>query len=160
MRQLCTIGYEGTSLEDLVASLKAESVTRLLDVRFAPYSRRDEYSIEMLRPALADYGIAYTHIRELGNPPAGREAARLGHRAAYREIYTGHLASPDGQAGLRKALAFAALESVCLMCLERDPRHCHRSMTADALAAQGGFSVAHLKTSRKSAHPLQSTFDF
>jgi uncharacterized protein (DUF488 family) len=79
-----TIGYEGASIEDLVASLRSAGVTRLVDARQSPYSRRAEFSKDELSASLAEYGIAYTHIRELGNPPAGREAAHSGHNAVFR----------------------------------------------------------------------------
>jgi uncharacterized protein (DUF488 family) len=158
--KLYTIGYEGASVEDLVSALQAAGVRRLIDVRYSPYSQRDAFSRETLGPALEAHGIAYTHIRELGNPPAGREAARLGHRAVYREIFTGHLNAPDGLAGLARALELALAEPVCLMCLERAARNCHRGMVAERLAEMGGFEVEHLATSRKSSHPGQAAFDF
>ncbi|NJM33453.1 MAG: DUF488 domain-containing protein [Rhodomicrobium sp.] len=118
---ICTIGYEGASVEELVAALKAARVTRIVDIRESPYSRRREFCREALAAALADYGIGYTHIRELGNPPAGREAAHAGHMAAYREIFTAHLKSVDGERGSRQALSLAAAETVCLLCLENRP---------------------------------------
>ncbi len=160
MHKLYTIGYEGASVENLVAALRDAGVKHLIDIRFSPYSRRDDFSRETLKPAIEAYGLAYSHIRELGNPPAGREAARLGHRAAYREIFMGHLDSTDGKRGLDQALALAKTAPSCLMCLERNHRHCHRSMVAERLAALGGFEVEHLAVSRKSGHPGQSAFDF
>jgi uncharacterized protein (DUF488 family) len=159
-RKLYTIGYEGASVETLVTALKEAGVTRILDIRYSPWSRRDEFSQDALIPALAAYGIAYTHIKALGNPPEGREAARVGHMAAYREVMGNHLKAPDGQAGLREALALATQEAVCLLCLERAPRHCHRSIVAEALSAMGEFEVAHLQTNRKAPHPAQAAFDF
>jgi uncharacterized protein (DUF488 family) len=159
-RKLYTIGYEGASVEALVAALKEAGVARILDIRYSPYSRRDEFSQDALVPALAAYGVAYTHIRALGNPPAGREAARLGHMVVYREVMGNHLKAPEGQAGLHEALALATAEAVCLLCLERAARHCHRSIVAEALAAMGGFAVEHLQTSRKAPHPAQANFDF
>jgi uncharacterized protein (DUF488 family) len=158
--KLYTIGYEGASVDGLVGALKAAGVARVLDIRYSPYSKRDEFSVDALAPALAAYGIAYTHIKALGNPPAGREAARLGHAAAYREIMAGHLESPDGAAGLRQALTHAGAEPVCLLCLERSARHCHRHIVADALAARAGLDVEHLQVDRKTAHPAQAAFDF
>jgi uncharacterized protein (DUF488 family) len=157
---LFTIGYEGASVEGLVAALKDAGVTRLIDIRYSPYSRRDEFGREALAVALGSYGIGYTHVRALGNPPAGREAARLGHRAAYREIFTAHLDGGEGQAGLAEARALAKQEPCCLLCLERNHRHCHRSMVAESLAAIGGFVVEHLSATGKAAHPGQSAFDF
>lgn len=159
-RKLYTIGYEGASVETLVAALKEAGATRILDIRYSPWSRRDEFSQDALIPALAAYGIAYTHIKALGNPPEGREAARVGHMAAYREVMGNHLKGPDGQAGLQEALDLATHEAVCLLCLERAARHCHRSIVAEALATMGGFEVAHLQTNRKAPHPAQAAFDF
>jgi len=158
--KLYTIGYEGASIEGLVAALQQAGVTRVLDIRYAPYSRREAFSIEALGPALTAYNIAYTHIRGLGNPPSGREAARLGHAAAYREIFTAHLNGPEGQAGLHQALAFAEADTLCLLCMERAARNCHRSMAAKALAALTGCEIAHLQIDSKSAHPAQSAFEF
>lgn len=155
-----TIGYQGASTEDLVASLRSASVTRLIDARQSPYSRRPEFSIEELSASLADYGIAYTHIRELGNPPAGREAAHTGHKAVFREIFNAHLDGPDGQKGLALALTFAAYETVCLLCLEKSHLNCHRSMVADRLNAMSGQEIVHLRIETRQAHPAQATFDF
>jgi uncharacterized protein (DUF488 family) len=158
--KICTIGYEGAAIEDLVATLKAAGVTRLIDARESPYSKRREFSKDELEPALAEYGIAYTHIRALGNPPAGREAAHLGHKAVFREIFTGHLDSPDGQKGLALALTFAAYETVCLLCLEKSHLQCHRSMVADRLHAMSGQEIVHLRVEARQAHPAQAAFDF
>jgi uncharacterized protein (DUF488 family) len=158
--KLYTIGYEGASVDGLVGALKAAGVARLLDIRYSPYSKRDEFSLDALAPALAAYGIGYTHIKALGNPPAGREAARLGHQAAYREIMAVHLRGPDGAEGLRQALTLAAAEPCCLLCLERSARHCHRHIVADAMAARAGLDIEHLQIDRKTAHPAQAAFDF
>jgi uncharacterized protein (DUF488 family) len=159
-RKLYTIGYEGASVEELVAALKEAGVARLIDIRYSPYSKRDAFSREALAPAVEAYGIGYTHLRGLGNPPAGREAARLGHRAVYREVMTAHLDGAEGQRGLAEALALADGGTVCLMCLERAFRQCHRSIVAERLAAMGGFEVEHLAISRKTSHPAQTAFDF
>jgi uncharacterized protein (DUF488 family) len=158
--KLYTIGYEGASVDGLVGALKAAGVTRVLDIRTSPYSKREEFSTDALAPALSAYGIGYTHIKALGNPPAGREAARLGHLAAYREVMATHLKSADGAAGLRQALTLAADEPVCLLCLERSVRHCHRHIVADAMAADAGLAVEHLQVDRKTVHPAQAAFDF
>jgi uncharacterized protein (DUF488 family) len=155
-----TIGYEGAAVEDLIATLKAAGVTRLLDVREWPASRREEFSSEPLAAALAAFGIAYTHLRALGNPPAGREAARAGHAAAFREIFAGHLNGADARKGLERAAALAAEETVCLLCLEKAAIHCHRGMVAARLHAMTGQEIVNLKVSAKQAHPAQNAFEF
>src|SRR5262245_2686829 len=136
-----TIGYEGASVTELVGALQAVGVKGLIDIRYSPYSRRDAFSREELAPALAAYGIAYEHIRALGNPPAGREAARLGHKAVYREIFTAHLDGREAQEGLRQVLSAAQAGPVCLMCLERSARHCHRGLVAERLVQMGSPEV-------------------
>ena len=155
-----TVGYEGAAIEDLITTLARAGITRLLDIRESPYSRRGEFSTDQLRAALAEYGIAYTHIRTLGNPPAGREAARAGHAAAFHEIFSAHLNGPDGREGLEQALGFAANEAVCLLCLEKSPTHCHRSIVAARLNELSGQAIVNLRVQRSNAHPAQNAFEF
>ncbi len=154
------IGYEGASVEDLIATLKSAGIASLLDIRFSPYSRRAEFSKDELSAALCHYGISYQHIRELGNPPAGREAARAGHMIAYREIFHAHLNSAEGQKGLERALALAATAPICLLCLEKSASHCHRMMVAERMGAMSGKEIVHLKVEPKQAHPDQASFVF
>ncbi|MEJ2125830.1 MAG: DUF488 domain-containing protein [Alphaproteobacteria bacterium] len=158
--EICTIGYEGATVEGLIGALKQAGVTRVLDVREAPFSKREEFSKEALAAALAEYGISYTHMRELGNPPEGREAARAGHMIAFREILNAHLDSEVGQAGLTRALALAAEEKVCLLCLERSAQHCHRSVVSARMHQATGQTIVNLTVSRTTAHPAQAAFDF
>jgi uncharacterized protein (DUF488 family) len=72
---LLTVGYEGASLEDLIATLQGSDVQRLLDVRAVAQSRRRGFSKNALTEALAKGGISYTHLRQLGDPKEGREAS-------------------------------------------------------------------------------------
>lgn len=159
-RQIFTIGYEQAAIENLIATLKEAGVSRIIDIRHSPYSRRPEFSQEELRRALGEYGIAYLHLQELGNPPQGREAARIGHLASYREIFTAHLDSMTGQDGLHRVLALSESDVVCLLCLEKSANHCHRSMVASRLAEMSGKEIVHLKVGVKTAHPAQAAFDF
>jgi uncharacterized protein (DUF488 family) len=157
---ICTIGYEGASVEGVIGALKQAGVTRVLDVREAPYSKREEFSKDALAAALAEYGIGYTHIRELGNPPEGREAARAGHMIAFREILNAHLDNEAGQGGLTRALDLAAKEKVCLLCMERSAKHCHRSVVTARMHQATGQAIVNLTVTRKTAHPAQAAFDF
>ena len=142
---LATIGYQGARLEDFVGTLKAASIERLLDVRALPWSRRSEFAKRNLAAALAAAGIAYEHLPALGNPEPGRDAAKAGRVDEFRAIYARQLESDEGRAGLDAAAARAREGSVALMCMERDPEHCHRAMAAARLAEMLGVEVRHLR---------------
>lgn len=76
MPVLATIGYEGSSLQDFIATLRAASIRTLIDVRALPISRRPGFAKNALSKALAEAGIDYVHLKGLGDPKEGRDAAR------------------------------------------------------------------------------------
>ena len=142
---LFTIGYERAGLGELIATLRAAGVSCLIDVREAPVSRRKEYCKRALAEALAESGIDYLHLRALGTPKPGREAAKAGQRARFLEIFQDHMTSDEAQADLARAEERARAGGACLFCLERAPERCHRSIVADALTARLALSVEHLQ---------------
>ncbi|MEM7226629.1 MAG: DUF488 domain-containing protein [Pseudomonadota bacterium] len=141
---LYTIGYERIAPEQLLATLLAAGVTRLIDVREVPISRRKGFAKTALASALAARGIDYVHLRGLGTPKPGREAAKAGDRAGFLEIFARHMESPEAQSDLARVEAYARDGGACLFCLEREPERCHRSQVAAALTARLALSVEHL----------------
>lgn len=141
---LFTIGYERASLAGFVAALKAMGVATLVDVRDQPWSQRPEFRRDALRRSLLDSGIGYVHIRALGNPKEGRDAAKAGDLESYRRHMDARLASAEGQKGLAKAADLAREGPICLMCYERDPAQCHRSRVADNLVRRELGTPRHL----------------
>ena len=144
VKHVFTIGYEGADLMNFLGTLRARGVDQVIDVRAIPLSRKRGFSKKALTAALAAEGIAYVHIRELGDPKPGRDAARRGNFAKFRTIYAQHLKGADAQEGLRVAANAARETPSCLLCFERMYEHCHRSMVAAALAKIGGFAITHL----------------
>lgn len=132
-----TIGYEGTDIERFVATLKHVGVMILADVRAVANSRKKGFSKSKLRARLAEEGITYTHYIELGDPKPGRDAARAGNYDRFRRIYSRHLAGADPQAAIEAIAKIAQKTPTCLLCFERDPKVCHRSMIADELVSLG-----------------------
>jgi uncharacterized protein (DUF488 family) len=147
-KPLFTIGYEGSDLDDFLATLVAYRVARVIDIRELPLSRKQGFSKSALSDALAARDIAYVHIKPLGDPKPGREAARRGEFAAFRKIYRKHLNGPDAQAGLDFAARLAGERASCLLCFERIPAHCHRTIVAKALCEKAGFALVHLEVSK------------
>lgn len=135
MNQIYTIGYEGTDIERFVLTLKLVGVEQLVDVRAIPLSRKKGFSKNGLRDRVEAAGIRYVHLPALGDPKDGRVAAKAGRFDEFRRIYGKHLSEASAQQGL-KALANLIVEkTTCLMCFERDPAECHRSIVASKLKA-------------------------
>lgn len=143
--EFLTIGYEGAALDDVAATLDRAGVATLIDVREVPWSRRPEFAKRALSTALAERGIAYRHLKGLGNPKPGRDAARAGDLDTYRAIFTAHLDGPEALADLTEAAALANAGRVCLMCYEADPAHCHRLLVAERIEQATGLTARHLR---------------
>lgn len=143
-KQLFTIGYEGVELADFLATLAACGITQIIDVRDVPISRKHGFSKNILAEALAAKGIAYVHLKDLGDPKPGREAARRGNYGLFIKIYSTHLKTDAAQAALNVAAKKAGQRVSCLLCFERAHEHCHRNVVAVALAQLAGFTIRHV----------------
>jgi len=142
--KLFTVGYEGATQAEVIARLKAAGVETLVDVRAVAASRRAGFSKTILGTSLAAEGIGYRHLRALGTPKSGRDAARKGHVAEMRAIFEDHLAEPASQLQLAELQSLAAETAVALLCFEADPGGCHRAVLAERLATRDGFEVVNL----------------
>jgi uncharacterized protein (DUF488 family) len=143
-RRIRTIGYEGAKLRDFIAVLQAKDVTCLVDIRDRPSSRIEGFSKSPLSAALERVGIRYIHLRSLGDPKEGRDAARRGDVREFERIFRKHLAREEGQLELKTVFTEATKGEVCLMCFERSPIHCHRKIVIEAMLEQAQFLVEHL----------------
>jgi uncharacterized protein (DUF488 family) len=140
--KIFTIGYEGATMDEFLAALKAAGVERLIDVRALPLSRRPGFSKSPLRGALNEAGIDYVHLKALGTPAEGRSAARAGRHEDMARIYAVQLELPEAIAQGAQMLDLAAEKPSALLCFEREPEHCHRSLLLQTVAPKA--EVAHL----------------
>lgn len=145
MSTLYTIGYENVGVPDFIAALQAAKIKTLIDVREVANSRRAGFSKKALMASLAEAGIAYIHMKPLGTPKAGRDAARAGKTDVMRGIYEARLVEPESQLALAETAELAGKGRVCIMCLEHDWRECHRAIVAEHLAADFGVKAKHLE---------------
>ena len=132
--RIFTIGYEGTTVPEFISALRQAGVERVIDVRALPLSRRPGFSKTPLRLALAEQGIEYLHLKALGTPADGRAAARAGRHADLERIYAGQLELPEAMAQAAQLLELAAEKPSALLCMEREPAHCHRTLLLRAIA--------------------------
>jgi uncharacterized protein (DUF488 family) len=156
---VATIGVYGFDQASFLAALSRARVSVLLDVRQRRGVRGSEYAwanSARLQAALADAGIEYRHHKELAPTTELRrlqyaEDDRLGVgkrsrvelAPEYRERYTHEILD---QVDLEPIVAsMPADATTALLCVERDPEACHRSLIADRMAREHGVSVRHLK---------------
>ena len=147
MKQLFTIGYEGSDIGSLIRTLDILEIELLADVRELPLSRKRGFSKNSLAEHLRAVGIDYRHYRQLGDPKAGRDAAKSGDFAKFEEIFSAHMLKDETQKSLAELLLVAREKRTCLLCFERCANHCHRSIIADD-AICAGFDVLNLVPDR------------
>lgn len=143
MPELFTIGYEGATIDAFLDTLEQAGVKTLVDVRAVPLSRKAGFSKRALATALGQRGIGYRHLQRLGTPTEGRNAARKGDVATMRRIYLDHLAAPDALAEMAMLVDEARERPSALLCFEREPAACHRSILVEQLGAPD-LEPAHL----------------
>ncbi|MEX2118553.1 MAG: DUF488 domain-containing protein [Pirellulales bacterium] len=137
---ILTIGHTTHSFDAFVGFLKRHDVNAVADVRSNPYSRRSEqFNREQLAPALQAAGIRYVFLgEELGARRVETECYD-GHRAVYRRI----AALPKFQEGLARLRLGATQHRVALMCAEKEPLDCHRTILI-CRALRDEFHIMHI----------------
>lgn len=144
MAALATIGYERATLDDVIGRLKGAGVEIVIDVRAVAASRRAGFSKTLLGNSLNAAGVDYLHLRALGTPKAGRDAARAGRVGEMRQIFNAHLEEPQAQLALAEAMEVASQRRAALLCFEADAAGCHRAIVADRIKAAIGCEVVDL----------------
>lgn len=135
MNKLATIGYETGTQGGMIDRLKAADVELVVDVRAVASSRKAGFSKTLLGNSLKDQGVDYLHLRPLGTPKPGREAARAGRIDEMRQIFNAHLEEPEAIVALAQATELAKEKRIALLCYEDDPNCCHRQIVAQRIRA-------------------------
>jgi uncharacterized protein (DUF488 family) len=144
MPDLLTIGYEGCTIDDVLAELRRARVSLLVDVRAVPMSRKPGFSKRQLAAGLDEQGIGYVHLQALGTPKPGRDAVRAGHPEKMERIFREHMTSDRAQAELAQAKQLTRKRRACLLCFEQDPMMCHRRFVAEMIADDTHQPIVHL----------------
>jgi uncharacterized protein (DUF488 family) len=156
---VATIGVYGFSADTFLAALRDAGVVLLMDVRQRRGVRGSEYAwanSKRLQAALAEAGVAYEHRPELAPTTELRqlqyredERAGVGKRSRvrlapeYAERYTREILDAVDVEALAAELPRDG--ATALLCVERDPEACHRSLITQRLAAEHGVAVTHLR---------------
>jgi uncharacterized protein (DUF488 family) len=162
IQSLVTIGYEGSTPEDFLATLTLLGVDTLLDIREIAMSRRRGFAKTALREGLASVDIRYRHEPRLGSPKTIRYQLRDDNN--YPRFFRDFQRYLNSQADLLDTLAEELHGTVALLCYERDYTLCHRRAVADAFNAITGITPQHQgvqghaqrqAVARSRAHPGQ-----
>ena len=157
--RVATVGVYGFAVEGFLAALQDAGVVLLLDVRQRRGVRGADYAwanSKRLQAALEEAGIDYLHVKELAPTTEMRQVqyraddregvgkrSRVSLDDEYRDRYEHEILAPFDLTRLVDELP--ATGTTALMCVERDPEACHRSLIATRLAAEHGAAVTHLR---------------
>ena len=144
MTILFSTGYEASSLEDFLGTLKVSGISNLIDVRQIAASRRKGFSKNALRTALESVEIDYVHLAGLGDPKEGRDAARAGRFDDFLDIFSAHMDTPEFSADLDKAIQLTRTGNASLLYYERNPKICHRTLISDKISTLISSENRHL----------------
>ncbi|HEU5253850.1 MAG TPA: DUF488 domain-containing protein [Solirubrobacterales bacterium] len=160
MAEIVTIGVYGFDGPAFLRSLKETGVTLVLDVRQRRGVRGSEYAwanARRLEAALEEAGIAYSHLPELAPTTEMRqlqyrEDERRGEGKRSRttlapEYVRRYTEEVLDQVDLEPIVKWVGAKRAALLCVERDPEACHRSLIAERLEREFDFEVEHLKPS-------------
>jgi uncharacterized protein (DUF488 family) len=157
MASIATIGVYGFDRDTFLEALAGAGTGLLLDVRQRRGVRGSEYAwanARRLQAALAEANISYTHLKELA-PTTDlrelqyREDARLGEGKRSRTVLAPEYARRYTEeildrVDLGPVVSWIGNSSAALLCVERDPEACHRSLIAARLRRDWNFGVEHL----------------
>jgi uncharacterized protein (DUF488 family) len=142
--QLFTIGYEGADIDSFIDTLERANITHVIDIRDLPASRRRDFSKNILCQHLLDAEISYSHFKALGDPKSGRDAMRSGNVDLFLSIFSEHMQKAEAQLAIDKVSQIASDEVCALLCFERDPKHCHRTIIAKEIEQRTELKTWHL----------------
>ena len=150
-----TVGHSNHPLETFVALLQRHGVTTLADVRSAPYSRfNPQFNRKALEGSLETIGIEYVFLgRALGGRPDDPSCYEDG-RVRYDRLAR----TPLFREGLEQVAEGAGRQRIALMCAEKEPLDCHRTILVGRSLVERGVTVAHILADG-SLEPHDKTMD-
>jgi uncharacterized protein (DUF488 family) len=147
-----TIGHSTRPVQEFIALLQENGVSRIIDVRTIPRSRHNpQFNRDTFPETLAQAGIRYTHMPGLGGLRHARaDSPNRGWRNGSFRGFADYMQTDEFAHNIEQLMEFSSRERVAIMCAEAVPWRCHRSLIADALLARG-VRVVHIVGKAKRA---------
>lgn len=142
-KAIYTAGYEGKTVDEFLNLLMESGISQLIDVRFNPISRRYGFHKSTLARLCNFLGIDYQHIPELGIP--GSERDDLSSSSKYTSLFNSYRSSlPSREDALLNVTSLLKSKPSVLVCMEADPKFCHRNVLAQHLTTLVDMPIKHL----------------
>lgn len=143
-----TIGYSGFSIDDFVATLKKHNISLVVDVRSSPFSHYfPEYNKDSLEVCLKTHGIYY---RNYADEFGARQSNRTYYcQDGYLDFDVFSKSEPFLQGVSKLCTSMAQDYTFALLCAEKDPICCHRTILVARAFFERGYNVIHLLTNGK-----------
>ncbi len=152
-----TVGHSNRPLDGLLALLQRAGISNLVDVRAYPQSRRHpQFGEQALRAGIAGAGMSYHWAgRQLGGrrQPQADSPHRALSEPGFR-AYADYMESAAFQSAAMQLLRLAGRGSTAILCAERRPERCHRSLIADYLSLQGVHVIHLIEPGEQRDHAL------
>ena len=137
-----TIGHSNHAAEAFLTLLLRHGIEAVVDVRSSPHSRHNpQFNRKTLQAALAEAGVGYVFMgAELGGRPPDPSCYDGDGRVQYDR-----LAETEAfNAGIRRLVPLAGERRITLMCSEKEPLDCHRTLLIAGVLSEQGIAVAHI----------------
>ena len=156
---IITIGVYGFDEQSFFQALRDARVDTLCDIRARRGVRGSDYAFAnsaRLQKRLGEVNIRYVHLKQLAPSTeirerqkqedrqakiAKRKRDRLG--VAFQEAYRQHHLHNLNAEEILQQIGEEA-EAIALLCVERSPEACHRSLVAEWLRQELGLTVMHI----------------
>ncbi len=153
--KIYSIGYATHTIESFIDTLKKFNITAIADVRSQPYSKfKPEFNRENLKQALFNNGIEYVFLGDnVGARIEALECYKNGH--ADYDLISKH---PLFQKGLARIVKGMKKYSIAIMCAEKDPINCHRTILICKQLKNNNIQIIHIIDSNTTENHTETEF--
>lgn len=136
-----TVGHSTQTFENFLSLLSKNQITAVADVRSSPYSRHvPHFNTDILKTTLKENGISYVFLgKELG-ARSEDSSCYIGNTVSYKKLAR----TPLFLSGIQRVEDGSQRFRVALMCSERDPTECHRTILVSKVLQERGIQVHHI----------------
>jgi uncharacterized protein (DUF488 family) len=136
-----SVGHSTHTVQDFIKLLKSRGITAIADVRSAPYSRfQPQFNREVLTKSLKESGIEYVFV---GDSIGGRSSNEDDYENG-RVVYGRLKKSDNFESGLERVVLGSEKYQLALMCSEKEPIECHRTLLVGQTLFERGISITHI----------------